>query len=143
MATAVALIQFQQHRTANKVFKIRCSDECRIADGHVNLAITNLSNREVDIDFAGVGFGYRAWLKPWKIRFDELTGLKVFILGDDYEDILWHRPLKPGQIVYAELDGGIASLEMGTALSCKGFSGKLYLEITHSLSNHCFLERLK
>ncbi|MEZ5655467.1 MAG: hypothetical protein R3E04_06235 [Sphingobium sp.] len=143
VASLVALIQFQKHRTGNKVFQVRCSDEYRIADGCVSLTITNFSSREVDIDFAGVGFGYRSWFKPWKIRFNELIGLKIFILNDNFEDVRWHKPLKSGQLVYAELEGGIASLELGSAWSRHGFSGKLYIEITHSLSSHCFIEQLK
>lgn len=138
VATIVALIKFQQHRATRKIFQIRCSDEFQIADGYVTLTITNLSNREVDIDFAGVGFGYRAWLRPWKIEFEELVGLHIFILEDDLREVQWFMPLKSGQLVFAELNGKISSLRQVPNWSRKGCGSKLYLEITHSLEKNVF-----
>ena len=140
LSSAVAFIQFQQHRAAARILKIRSSQEFRSEDGHVSLMITNLSSREMEFEFVGVGAGYRSWLMPWRLKVEEAYSLDVFVL-DGHEDISWNRPLAPGQLVYASWRGTRPLPRAERNMDVKGFSHSLCILITHSLSDRDYVTR--
>lgn len=108
----------------------------------MTLYLTNLSSRQLDMDFFGIGWGYRPWLRPWKIKMDEASSLAVFVLQES-EEIRWTKPLDPVQVVYAEVDVRKDLTALKKALTRKGFGYRACLMISHSLSSSDDIRPLK
>lgn len=141
VASILAIIQLRDHRTAKKILKIRQSDEFRISDGYVAIAVTNLSDREVSVDFIGFGIGYRPWVKPWSVHLEEADSLELVTLNGSQE-IPWREPMRPGQMLYAEHVGPYKVPKAKSLWDSRGFDRKLRLTITHSMSERDLIEVL-
>ena len=88
------------------------------------------------LEFVGIGWSYRPYLYPWKIRFFEINSMKVaedgFLSGKGAEGAL--EPGKTMDVYFEEKDFGC--LRKPTAKD--GFQVQLCAWIDHSRSDQTF-----
>ena len=135
LASALAVLQYLQWRKSSEIFAVRVYDEfCELGKSDIELSISNLTFHEVETLFAGIGIGYRPWLRPWKRRHLDIVGLRR-VEEDGVGNQICLDKVRSGQMIGAYFPAkGYAEIIDGWSRKL-GFDKRLCVWIEHSRDN--------
>ena len=142
LASVLAFVQLKQWRASERLFSIvYFGNVNHPSRSSVEVYLTNLSSHPIDIDFIGLGWGYRRWFAPWKLEMHEISGLRE-IRNNSRTRKGVSRTIMPGEKLEGYLErGDIAELKESMSFT-NGLDGGFRLYIEHSLNNRPFIEKI-
>jgi hypothetical protein len=133
LATFLAVVQYRQWLRGQVGLSVIASKEFSAPPEHLEVMITNTVQSKVFIDFCGVGYGYRPWLKPWAKRFETLHSMKG-VEGDHLSGKAAGGWLAPGEVMEVYFDRE-AFGRLNAPVPVRGFGTRLHVCVDHSRSD--------
>lgn len=136
LATMLAVIQYRQWGIAQEILTFKSFENPVPVPALILATITNITSHIVYLEFVGIGYSYRSYSKPWKVRSHHISFMKISEGGFATEKGA-SGSLEPGNALEVYLEKKeCQKLERPTRQT--GFDIRLCAWIDHSRSDHIF-----
>ena len=136
LATILAVIQYRQWKSAQEVLTFKIYEKPLDFPAHIDATITNITPHLIYLEFVGIGYSYRPYVRPWTTSFLGIHSMKEsengLLSGKGAEGEL--EPGKTVEVYFEDKDFG--RLERPTRR--QGFDIHLCAWIDHSRSDKSF-----
>ena len=136
LATTLAVIQYRQWKSAQEVLAFKIYEKPTTFPAPIDATITNITSHTIYLEFVGIGYSFRPYLRPWKIRFLSIHQMKEaedgFLSGKGAMGAL-----EPGKTLEVYFDEGDFKTLPKPARK-EGFDVRLCAWIDHSRSDKTY-----
>ena len=101
LATCLAFLQLHQWKKSSEVIAVRVYDEFyQKWTTDIELSITNVTDKVIEIHVVWFGAGYRPWLTPWRRKHFGAIGVQS-VTDEGVGNQLYLKKVEPGNLISA------------------------------------------
>jgi hypothetical protein len=143
LATLLAIVQVHQWRKNREIFAVQIYDEFYQGwESDIELTVTNLTDKVIEVRTIWFGVGYRPWFKPWKRTHSGAFGMSS-VNDDGVGNQLYLEKVPPGQIISAYIDKSMVQNAKSDYKLKLGFDCRPCVWIEHSLGGRDICKALE